>query len=179
MNRKKSPRTKGGGKNPAAAEALRKKWQDPEYRAKQLALICKTRAQGKRFRNGIPDGMRREEAEQLWAQARLKAEFLMSEFEKEEMAEFPAASDIEKEQALRDGTYTEEEMARQTLKEAFVMALSPLTHSTVKMQAMRTILEYTKAKPAQKTDLRLNSAEAWLAEVVADHKASSDDGSES
>jgi hypothetical protein len=47
------------------------------------------------------------------------------------------------------------------------MPLAP----AVRISALTTVLTYTKAKPAVKSDVRINSAEAWLASVLADASA--------
>jgi hypothetical protein len=62
---------------------------------------------------------------------------------------------------------TEAEMAEVALRTAMELALMPL-QPAVRMSALNTVLSYTKAKPAQKTDLRVGSAEQWLAEVMTD-----------
>jgi hypothetical protein len=109
------------------------------------------------FRTGVPDGMRREEADAIWVKAREKASWIMDELEKEGVVQFSA--DV-----------PEDVMARDALREAFAMAMGPAPHTSKdKLTAIRTVLEWTKAKPATKTDLRLNSAEAWLEQVVKDH----------
>lgn len=148
--RKKSPKSDGSRnyKNTAASEALKRAWQDPEKRAKMLV-----KGHGKR--TGVPDGMRKPEADTLWALAREKADYIMAELEKEKVVVF-------------DPNSTEEQMAREALKEAFVMAMSPLTNAQLKMAALKTVLEYTKAKPASKTDLTLANADAWLKMVSED-----------
>jgi hypothetical protein len=108
-------------------------------------------------RTSIPDGMRRPEAEKMWAECSRKADWIMCELEKAGV--LPAF-----------GEEPEEQMAKKALHEAFSIAMAPV-ELKMRLTAIRTVLEWTKAKPATKTDLRLNSAEAWLAEVVADHKA--------
>jgi hypothetical protein len=40
-----------------------------------------------------------------------------------------------------------------------LMALAP----AVRISALTAVLTYTKAKPAIKSDVRINSAESWLA----------------
>lgn len=149
--RKKSPKSGGSRnyKNTAASEALRLAWKDPEKRAKMLF-----KRRGKR--TGVPDGMRKPEADKLWELAREKADYLMSELEKEGVISF-------------DPNVTEDQMAKDALREAFVMAMSPL-QAQIKMSALKTVLEYTKAKPASKTDLTLTSAQEWLRAVVEDNK---------
>lgn len=105
---------------------------------------------------GCPDGYRREEAEAMWAECRKKADWIMSELENEGVLSFPDTP--------------EEQMAKTALHKAFEMVLSPIELKS-RLSAIRMVLEWTKAKPATKTDLRMNHAEAWLAQVVADHKA--------
>jgi hypothetical protein len=115
------------------------------------------------FRTGVPDGMRREEADAIWAQAREKASYIMDKLEEAGVVAF-------------NPDVPEDVMAREALKGAFAMAMGPAPHNSKdKLTAIRTVLEWTKAKPATKTDLRLNSAEAWLSEVVEDYK---NDGSD-
>jgi hypothetical protein len=156
--RKKSPRTSGKGpKNPEASSALKEKWKDPEFRER---MRNRPRPTWGRI-GGVPDGMRHPEASQLWALARKKASYVMSELEKEGIVHF-------------DPNVTDDQMARKALEEAFAMVVSPLGDSKLRHSAMRTVLEWTKAKPATKTQLNINSAEEWLKEVVNDHRASSD-----
>jgi hypothetical protein len=166
-SRKKSPRGKGvlvgSPRALAASEALKKKWQDPEFRAKHTA-INRANASKVRLRNrsGVPDGMRAAQAQPLWDLARQKAKYLMSELEKEGVVQF-------------DPNIPEDEMAKAALAEAFTLAMSPMGDTKLRHAAMRTVLEWTRAKPATKTDLRLNSAEAWLKEVIDDHRSSPSD----
>jgi hypothetical protein len=148
-----------GRKNPAASEALKKKWQDPEFRAKQAERLRHQRGS----RIGIPDGMRRAQAQPLWDLAEQKAKYLMEELEKAGVIEF-------------DPNLSDDQMAKAALQEAFKMALSPLTQAAVKTSSIRTVLEWTRAKPASKADLRINSAETWLAGVIADHDAETGQG---
>ena len=65
---------------------------------------------------------------------------------------------------------SDEEMAKLALSEVFLMALGP-TEQRTKLAALSKVLEFTKAKPASKTDLRINNAEAWLEGVLADHQS--------
>jgi len=101
--------------------------------------------------------MTRGQAEPLWQQAREKADILMDYFEREGMMEF-------------DPDIPEEEMARACLREALVLALSPLRNEQVKMSALRTVLAYTKPKPATKSEINLLD-NAWWQEVLKDHLA--------
>lgn len=57
------------------SEAMKRKWQDPEFRAKQEKVFAARRADKTKAwsRLGVPDGMTRATAEAAWAEARLKA----------------------------------------------------------------------------------------------------------
>jgi hypothetical protein len=157
--RKKTPRARAGRSNPAASAALKAKWaSDPVWAAKQRARP----RTGVGRPAGVPDGMRRPEADKLWALAREKAAFIMDELEKENIVEF-------------DPNIPEDQMAKLALQEALVMALSPLSDAKLKTTNVRTVLEWTKAKPATKTNLTLDSHVQWLEAVKADHRATKDD----
>lgn len=162
--RKKSPRARAGRSNPAASAALKAKWADPVWAAKRREQL-KSKSMNRPGRPGVPDGMRKPQADKLWAEAREKAEYLMSELEKEGIVEF-------------DPNIPEEEMAKRALQEAMVMALSPLSDAKIKTANVRTVLEWTKAKPATKTNLTLDNHVAWLDAVKADHRATKDEPSE-
>jgi hypothetical protein len=69
--RRRPPRTP----KPRMSEALKRKWQEPDYRAKQAAWAAKRRADPVKSwsRRGILDGMNREQAKAHWAWARRSA----------------------------------------------------------------------------------------------------------
>src|SRR5262245_34742024 len=73
--RKKSPRTTGAPRATKATSArLKELWATPEFREKMKkrdqARIAAAKHNPTRFsRYGVPDGMRRSEAEHLWARA--------------------------------------------------------------------------------------------------------------
>jgi hypothetical protein len=186
--RRKSLRPgRSGNTKPRKSEALRKRWQGHEYRAKETErLRVMARDPSRRSRVGVPDGMRRAEAEKLWAEARVKATRIVDELEKAGVISFNTSAELQgsglvdkdtalaHEAKLRAADYTEEEMAKAALKEAVVMALSPLTDAKLKAASVRIVLDWTRAKPTTKADLRLESAEAWLREVLEDHSAAKD-----
>ena len=107
-------------------------------------------------RPGVPDGMRRAEADAMWKECSEKATLIMEKLEEAGVLHFEPTPD--------------DQMAKKALHTAFEIAMSPIEMKN-RITALRTVLEYTKARPAVKTDLRLNSAEAWLAEVISDHQA--------
>jgi len=60
------------------------------------------------------------------------------------------------------------------LREAVIGALSPLTHGNAKPTYIRTVLEWTKPKPAQTSNVNLNS-EDWLAAALQDNSSTYDE----
>lgn len=156
--RKTSPRPDEtiGNKRPGASEALRRKWQDPEWRAALLAKRkaikdeqLRTRPRDQMFRKGVPDGMRKEEAMRLWDISRTKA--------KETMANLRNAG-------VLDGS---DPRGEEALEKALEVMRSPMNQQTC-LAAAKLVLEYTKAKPVAKSELTVNKAEDWLAAVIAD-----------
>jgi hypothetical protein len=160
QNLKCRSRSNTGRKNPAAAQALRKKWQDPEYRATQTQINREVLPIGRRSRVGVPNGMTRAQAEPLWQQARAQADLAMAAFVQQGLIKFHPNID-------------EEELARLVLREALVIALSPLRDIQTKAAALRLVLEWTLPKPANRSEQKLQNAEAWLVEVLGNYQAAS------
>lgn len=129
-------------------------------------------------RVGIPNGMRRPEAEKLWAEARAKAEVIYQVMVEKGIA--PPLTDENCEEVTVKGLHdedvivkvpkTDEGKAGLALKMAVVEMLSPLTKQSARQAAIRTVLEWTKAKPASKSEVTVNKAEEWLAQVMAEAK---------
>jgi hypothetical protein len=66
-------------RRPAISEAMKRKWADPAYRAKQDAIFAQRRRNPVKSwsRRGVPDGMTKAEARVAWAEAHLKARAAM------------------------------------------------------------------------------------------------------
>jgi len=64
-----------------------------------------------------------------------------------------------------EGLIPENEMAAKSLEAAFEMVTSNMA-ARDKLQAIRTVLEYTKQKPASKSDITLKTAEDFLDELA-------------
>lgn len=163
--RRTSRRAKTKRKNPAASIRFKALHADPVWRAAFLERNAKVMEWRKAnpdkcTRRGVPDGMRKEKAMALWARAEKYAKRLITIME--EAGEFAAP------EVTIPGS--EEEMAKLALQEAFKIAVGPLTHATTKNAAIRTVLEWTKAKPESRSNLTLNGAESWLASVKEDLK---------
>jgi hypothetical protein len=63
---------------------------------------------------------------------------------------------------------TDDEKAAAALYVAMSIALNPLVGNANQLAAANIVLNFCKAKPAVKQDVRINTAEKWLAEVQAD-----------
>jgi hypothetical protein len=149
--RKTSPRpsrTLGRQKKPGVSSYMKARWQDPVYRA---AMVEKRRQEAllpKRTRQGVPDGMRLKEATKLNEAA--------AESAKETMTELRKAGAI-------DGS---DPRAEEALEQAVKIMRAP-GDKKVQLAGARLVLEFTKSKPASKSDITVNKAEEWLAEVAA------------
>ncbi len=149
--RKTSPRGTTGRKHPSQSEFMRLRWQDPVYRAENLARLRATYTP----RTHVPDGMRKPQARKLWA----KAETLAGRFIKmlEDEGTLPAVT----------VPGSDEEMATKALATAFVLAVFP-GDTKVQTANIRTVLEWTRAKPESKSKVTVEKAEDWLAAARAD-----------
>jgi hypothetical protein len=58
--------------------------------------------------------------------------------------------------------------AEAALREAFVLAVGP-TDQKIKIQAINTVLNFTKSKPESKSKLTLDKAEDFLSMVAVDN----------
>lgn len=174
--RKRRPRSKTGRKNPAASEALKKKWADDrEYRERQSQINREVLPVGRRTRSGVPDGMSRAEAEPLWQKAQQQADIVMSALLQSGQLEFEPHI-LKQGQFEFDRDISEKQMAWYCLREAFIIALSPIGDQQLKNSALRTVLAYTKPKPAAKSAMTWQheaDMEAWLQMAIEDHLTTS------
>jgi hypothetical protein len=149
---------------------LKELWATTDFREKMKqrdqARIAAAKLNPTKFsRYGVPDGMRRAEADQLWARAYELADSFIAALKQngemldEEHAAIPT----------QDGSIfvpvTEEGMAEAALREAFVLAVGPSTPQ-VKSQAINMVLRFTMAKPESKAKLRLGKAEDFLRDIM-------------
>lgn len=182
----RSPRNKKPGTNPGVSAALKLKWQDPVYRAR-MKERDENRSRLMRehperfFRRGVPNGMRKRDAAPLWERANELADRFIKIMK--DNGQLPVLAD---EQTIVKNEKTGEMVAvnvpssdaakaEVALREVFVLAVGPSTQQ-IKIQAINTVLAYTKSKPEAKAKLTLNKAEDFLAAVAADMQ--SDDGAE-
>jgi hypothetical protein len=121
-------------------------------------------------RSGIPNGMRRPEAAKLWARAyELADRFITIMKDKGELPdEAVTVIDEEGNESIVAVPSTDSGKAEAALKEAFVLAVGPSTQN-IKIQAINTVLNFTKSKPESKTKLTVDPL-AFLDEVASDLK---------
>lgn len=134
---------------PGTSERFKAMWARPGFREHMLAM---RKADPQRWsRKGVPDGMKRKDANKLWAKARAQADEWIKMLEDEGSLELDYKivpdSDAEK--------------AKLALREAAAMALGPADNRT-KLMAINTVLAYTKEKPTQKVDNTVRTSEDWL-----------------
>lgn len=150
--RKKAPPRK---KNNAAGQRLRELYADPVWKAQQLEKMNTARAKALsedplRFtRQGVPDGMRKKEAEKKMAEAKESAK---------ETVEVLAAN----------GFFKDDESAAKEALEFNISVMRSPYGMRERLAAASKVLEYTKSKPVAKSEVTVNKAEEWLATVAAE-----------
>lgn len=153
---------------------MKELWQTPEFREKMRLRNEKIAADrkanpAKYSRTGVPDGMRRAQAEPLWARARELADRFINIMK--EQGELPEDEVV----LLQDGEDVTEVRvpnsdtgkAEAALREAFVLAVGP-SDQKIKIQAINTVLNFTKSKPESRSKLTLNKAEDFLDAIEND-----------
>jgi hypothetical protein len=144
---------------------MKELWSTPEYRAKTQANLdrfAEAKRAGKHTRAGIPTGFTKETVAPLWARARELADRFIQIMK--DQGELPDETVVV---VTEDGSETVSVPATDTgkaeaaLKEAFVLAVGP-SDQKIKIQAINTVLNFTKSKPESKSKLTLNKAEDFL-----------------
>jgi hypothetical protein len=118
---------------------MQKRWADPAYRAKQIAGRQRTacdrgRHPEKYSRVGIPNGMRKAEAQALWDKASTLADAAMERLAEQGVVERVTVPD------------TDDDIAKKALHEAFTLAFGP-GNVRDRLAAARLVLTYTKPRP--------------------------------
>lgn len=177
--RKRSPRGKGRGLNAKAVSArtsaqMKELWKNPEFREKMRVrnewLRADRKAHPEKYkRTGVPDGMRRPQSLPLWARARELADrFIKIMKDKGELPdEEVILVDDDGAETLVKVPTGDAGKAEAALREAFVLAVGP-SDQKIKIQAINTVLNFTKSKPETKSKLTLNKAEDFLDAVAQD-----------
>lgn len=165
-HRKRSSRSKTGKPFSNMLSKVHKKaWtkQSPEHRAKVIEHCRAMNAKKaldprKNSRFGIFDGHNREQSEQIWAEAKVKAERIISKMK-------------EKGIIAQD----EDPRAVAALHTAIEVMQTPVNQGTA-LAAARLVLDFTKSKPVAKHEHTINAAEQWLAAVSdEDEQATADE----
>jgi hypothetical protein len=160
------------------------KWQEPAFRAKMDERDNRRRELQKadplRFsRLGVPNGLRKAEAQRMWAIAETQADKAIQALKAAGVlpssvscASTATAAETATETANSSQQCatiavpeTEAGMAEAALREAFRLALGP-TGSRAKAQALATILRYTRLKPMGVLQLAMGDAESVLDELA-------------
>ncbi len=150
--RKSSPRPsryRGRLKRPGTSAGLKAHWDDPVWRAQMVEKrkLAGLKLRGCAARTGVPDGMRKAEAYPLCAAAKESAKETMSE-----LKQSGVLGDLDP-------------RAEEALESAIEVMRKPGS-KTVQLSAARLVLEWTKAKPASKSEISVNKAEEWLKAVT-------------
>jgi hypothetical protein len=133
-------------RRPNQTIAMQKRWADPAYRAKQAEgrkrlTLNRARHPEKYSRAGVPNGMRKAEAQVLWDKATTFADAAMKRLEEQGVVERVIIPD------------TDDDIAKKALREAFKMTLGP-GNVNDRLAAARLVLAYTKPRPASVVETR-------------------------
>jgi hypothetical protein len=123
------------------------------------AVATKNRANGNFNRKGVPDGWAGRKAEVLKerAAAREQAKEIMNEMALQDLLDLPSGTDAEK--------------AHIALTACVEMVLDPTQDSRARQAAAKTVLDFTKPKPAQKQEVVVSRAEDFLAVLARENAA--------
>jgi hypothetical protein len=156
---------------PDQSERMKALWEDPEHRAKHAAAISASHKDdpAKHSRAGIPTGHTRETVAPLWERARVLADRFITimkdkgELPQDEVVLVQNGEDVSEVRVPN----SDNGKAEAALKEAFVLAVGP-SDQKIKIQAINTVLNFTRAKPESKSKLTLNKAEDFLDAILHD-----------
>jgi hypothetical protein len=122
------------------------------------------------WRRGVPDGMRKRDAAPLWARANQLADRfidIMKDVGELQADEIVLLTNAEGKVTQVSVPANDAGKAELALREAFVLAVGP-SEQKVKIQAINTVLNFTKSKPESKSKLTLNKAEDFLDAIEND-----------
>lgn len=157
---------------------MKRLWSTPEFREKmkqrdQARLAAAKLNPGKFWRRGVPDGMRKAEADALWAKAEEQADRFIQIMKDQgelpdDIVEVTTLDDDGKQETMSVPVpVSDAGKAERALREVAVLAFGPSTQQ-IKLQACNTLLTYTKSKPESKSKLTLNKAEDFLNDILDD-----------
>lgn len=128
---------------------------DPEFKRRFLEAGARARAERRGCRQtGIPDGWRAKD----WQKLRKQKEPEIHQITETLMAEYVDLDNI-----------TDESAAKIALKAAVEIIVMP-NNISEKNKAIKTVLDFTKQKPASKAEVTLNTAEDFLNAIIEKEK---------
>lgn len=145
------------------AQTMRDRWKDPAYRQRLEEKVFGPRRRGEipPARHRVPDGHTKETAAVMFAEAAKKAEFVLAKLKEKGVVDF---SNLPTSDADR---------AEMALKECLTIGMSE-SATQYRIAALSQVLKY--CRPVErKSRITVESAEAWLAEAIADNEEDSDD----
>jgi hypothetical protein len=157
---------------------MKRLWATPEFRDKmkqrdEARLAAAKLNPGKFYRHGVPNGMRRAEADALWAKAYEQADRFIQIMKDQgelpdEIVEVTSVDDDGKQETMSVPVpVSDNGKAERALREVAVLAFGP-TAQQIKLQACNTLLSYTKSKPESKSKLTLTKPEDFLDAIAGD-----------
>lgn len=108
------------------------------------------------YRRGVFDGHTKASAGAIWKQAGQEAKLIMKYLKENDMVETP-----------KDDKYAG--MADEALEAAITVVRTPANEQT-RIAAARLVLDFTRSKPAAKSEVNVKTAEDWLQNVFEDIK---------
>lgn len=162
---------------------MKELWQDPEFRRRMKERDDRAREDAKNnpmkySRLGVPDGMTRKMVKPLWERAYALADKFIQimkdtgQLTDEDVTVITAGDVVTSAEGVTISTVsvptTDAAKAEAALREAFVLAVGP-TDQKIKIQAINTVLNFTKSKPEAKSKLTLDKAEDFLTLVAGDN----------
>jgi hypothetical protein len=172
-NRKKQPRKRLQRR--AQSITLKRVMKDPVVKARYCINLAKAHATNAHLRLGVPDGWSRGRADMQRVYDGIKADLLLDRMKAEGMFPETQPGDFELLTVEYNGKMvevripkTEAGMAEAALREAIIGVQSPLTHAKDRLNYIRTVLEWTKKKPATDSNVNLSSEE-WLDAALKDN----------
>jgi hypothetical protein len=154
---------------PDQSERMKALWEDPEHRAKHAAAISASHKDDptKHSRAGIPTGHTRETVAPLWERARELADrFITIMKDKGELPRRRGCGRSERRGRVRSPCARHSTRQGRGRAEGSLRARGRPLDQKIKIQAINTVLNFTKSKPESKSKLTLNKAEDFLDEII-------------
>lgn len=128
---------------------MKKRFDDPEYKAKMLAIFSKKNKPGAGRPSGLPDGFSQKQYAPIKEAGLLKAKKVM-----ELMAQ-------------NDKFIPDNEVAHKAIGTAVEILCLQGAHQ-LRLQAAKVLLDFTQRKPVTVSETTLKTAEAFLDDIVND-----------